>query len=238
MRVVINGENWGIYTNQEQFNKDFLRQWFGDANGARWKVPPNFSGGSGLMYLGDDLAQYKQNYLIKSADNDADWRKLVELCRACKRRRRNKREAEFDKLMNVDEMLWFLAVDNVLIDSDGYFSRASDYTLVSRHALQPVLHVLARQQRDPAGSPEGPGPGVPGGPGGPGGWRPGGPGGPGGGGQMDPLSQVGSSNRPLFTALLANPHWKARYLAHVRTIAETVAGLEHAGTGRSSSIGP
>ena len=65
VRVVINGENWGVYTNQEQFNKDFLRKWFGDANGARWKVPPNFSGGSGLMYLGDDLAQYKQNYLIK-----------------------------------------------------------------------------------------------------------------------------------------------------------------------------
>ena len=38
---------------------------------------------------------------------------------------------------------------------------------------------------------------------------------------MDPLSQVGSSNRPLITGLLTNPHWQARYLAHVRTIAET-----------------
>ena len=96
------------------------------------------------------IAQYKQNYEIKSTDNDADWRKLVELCRALQETPQDKREAEFDKLMNVDEMLWFLAVDNVLIDGDGYFSRASDYTLYLDNALQPVLHFLARQQRDAA----------------------------------------------------------------------------------------
>ena len=45
-------------------------------------MPPNFSGASGLMYLGDDIAQYKRNYDIKSKDDDADWGKLVELCRA------------------------------------------------------------------------------------------------------------------------------------------------------------
>ena len=129
VRVVISGENWGIYTNEEQFNKDFLRKWFGDANGARWRVPPNFSGASGLMFLGDDIEQYKQNYDIKSKDDDADWGKLVELCCALQETPQDKRESEFDHLMNIDEMLWFLAVDNVLGDSDGYFSRASDYTL-------------------------------------------------------------------------------------------------------------
>ena len=70
VRVVINGENWGIYTNEEQVNKDFLQKWFGDAKGARWKIPPNFSGASGLMFLGDDLQPYKQNYEIKTKDND------------------------------------------------------------------------------------------------------------------------------------------------------------------------
>ena len=164
VRVVINGENWGIYTNEEQFNKDFLRKWFGDANGARWRVPPNFSGGSGLMYLGDDLAQYKQNYVIKSKDNDADWRKLVELCRALQDTPQDKREAEFDKLMNVDEMLWFLAVDNVLIDGDGYFGRASDYSLyLDTHYNR--FYVFAYDNNETLRAPEGPGMGGPGGPG-------------------------------------------------------------------------
>ncbi len=210
VRVVINGESWGIYTNQEQFNKDFLRKWFGDANGARWKVPPNFSGGSGLMYLGDDLAPYKRNYLIKSSDNEADWRKLVALCRALEETPPDQREALFDKLMNVDEVLWFLAVDNVLSDEDGYFTRASDYTLyLDTHYDR--FYVFAHDNNESLRSIEGPGMGgFFGGPGGPGGEH----------GQMGPLSQVGSANRPLLTALLTNPHWKARYLAHVRTIAE------------------
>ena len=39
VRVVINGESWGIYINSQQFNKDFVKNWFGTTSGARWKVP-------------------------------------------------------------------------------------------------------------------------------------------------------------------------------------------------------
>jgi len=209
VRVVINGENWGIYTHEEQFNKDFLRQWFGDSNGARWKVPPNFSGGSGLKYLGEDLAPYKRNYVIKSPDNETDWRKLVQLCRALQDTPSEERESEFDKLLNVDQVLWFLAVDNVLVDGDGYFTRASDYTIYLDTRYD-RFYLFAHDNNESLRDPEGPGPGGPGGRGAPGE----------GSGELDPLSQVGSSNRPLLTALLANPAWKARYLAHVRTIAE------------------
>lgn len=289
VRVVINGENWGIYTNDEQVNKDFLKKWFGDSSGARWKIPPNFSGASGLMYLGDDLAQYKQNYEIKTKDNEEDWKKLVELCRVLKQTPVEQREAEFDKRLNVDEALWFLAVDNVLGDGDGYFSRASDYNLYLDKRFN-RFYLFSHDNNETFRSAEGPGmgPGGPGGFGGPGGRggrgggpgmmggpdggpgmmggpdggpgmqggpegrreggpdvlagpdggpdMPGGPGGgpggfggiggPGGGpgrtggGQLDPLSMVDSENRPLISALLSVPNYRARYLAHVRTITE------------------
>jgi hypothetical protein len=273
VRVVINGENWGIYTNDEQVNKDFLKKWFGDASGARWKIPPNFSGSSGLMYLGDDLAQYKQNYEIKTKDNDEDWKKLVELCRALKETPVAQREAELDKRLNVDEALWFLAVDNVLGDGDGYFSRASDYNLYLDKRFN-RFYLFSHDNNETFRSAEGPGmgPGGPGGFGGPGGrggrgggpgmmggpdggpdmqggpegrreggpdmlggpQGPGGFGGPGGGpsggpgggpgrggnSQLDPLSMVDSENRPLISALLSVPNYRARYLAHVRTITE------------------
>ena len=39
VRVVINGESWGVYLNAEQFNSDFVRDRFKDKGGARWKVP-------------------------------------------------------------------------------------------------------------------------------------------------------------------------------------------------------
>jgi len=39
VKVVINGESWGVYINEQQFNKDFIKEWFGSTRGARWKVP-------------------------------------------------------------------------------------------------------------------------------------------------------------------------------------------------------
>ena len=39
VKLVINGESWGIYVNSQQFNKDFLDEWFGTKGGVRWKVP-------------------------------------------------------------------------------------------------------------------------------------------------------------------------------------------------------
>ena len=40
VRVSINGESWGVYTNAQQFNKDFGRDFYGTPDGARWKAPP------------------------------------------------------------------------------------------------------------------------------------------------------------------------------------------------------
>jgi hypothetical protein len=39
VRVVINGESWGVYRNAEQYNKDLINEWFKTTDGARWKVP-------------------------------------------------------------------------------------------------------------------------------------------------------------------------------------------------------
>ena len=78
VRVVINGENWGIYQNVQQFNKEFLKENFNSTDGARWKAPgPNPQ--AGLAYLGDAPATYKQTYEIKSKDDASQWAALIEL---------------------------------------------------------------------------------------------------------------------------------------------------------------
>ena len=38
VKLVINGENWGVYINLQQYNKDFLAEWFGTRDGIRWKI--------------------------------------------------------------------------------------------------------------------------------------------------------------------------------------------------------
>ena len=68
-----------MYVSAQQFNKDFVREWFKTGDGARWKVPGSPGARGGLEYLGDDIEAYKRHYEIKTKDDAASWKALVEL---------------------------------------------------------------------------------------------------------------------------------------------------------------
>src|SRR5690606_9474647 len=81
VRVVINGESWGLYVSAQQFNKEFIKENFDTTKGVRWKVQGSPGGRGGLEYLGDDPEPYKQIYSIKSNDNEKSWKALIRLCK-------------------------------------------------------------------------------------------------------------------------------------------------------------
>lgn len=225
VRVVINGESWGVYVSAQQFNKDFLRDFYKTTDGARWKVPGSPNGRGGLEYLGDDLEPYKRIYEIKSKDDAASWRALANLTKVLNETPPDRLEAALAPILAVDEVLKFLALEVALVNADGYWTRASDYSLYRDTAGR--FHVMphdANETFGPGGGRGGPPPGGPGGPGGRGGMRgPGGPGGPGGGGgpELDPLIGIDDATKPLRSKLLAAPALKQRYLQYVREIATT-----------------
>ncbi|WP_193210508.1 CotH kinase family protein [Luteolibacter marinus] len=207
VRVVINGENWGVYVNQQQFNKDFIQENFRTSKGARWKVPGSPNGRGGLDYLGDDIAAYKTRYSMKSGDDD-DWKALIQLCKTLDETPADELEAALEPLLDIDATLWFLALDCALINSDGYWTRASDYTLYRDRdgRFHPVPHDMNEAFRAAGGGP---------------GFR--GRGGPQGGGngvKLDPLTAMDDPGKPLRSKLLAVPALRARYLEKVHTIAE------------------
>lgn len=245
VRVVINGESWGVYVSVEQFNKDFVQEHFpaskSKGSEARWKVKGSPGGRSGLEYIGDDIAPYKQRYQIKSKDDDKDWADLVNLCRVLNETPSDELEAAIRPILDVDAVLWFLALDVSLVNSDGYWTRASDYSIYKDP--KGIFHIIPHDMNEAfSGSLGGPGPGGPGGPG---------PGGPGGGGfgrapeeepetspppgeapaprrmgprgpayELAPLIGLDDATKPLRSKLLAVPSLRARYLANVRAIAE------------------
>lgn len=129
VRVVINGENWGIYCSAQQFNKDFTRDFFDTAQGARWKVPGSPGGKAGLEYLGEDIDQYKRLYDIKSKDSAESWRALIRLCKVLNETPTDKLEDALRPILDIDGTLKFLALEVALINNDGYWVRASDYSL-------------------------------------------------------------------------------------------------------------
>ena len=223
VRVVINGENWGIYQNVQQFNKEFLKENFNSTDGARWKAPgPNPQ--AGLAYLGDTAAIYKQIYEIKSKDDAAQWTALIELCKLLNQTPTNRITTALSPILDIDSALRFLALDNALVNNDGYWSRASDYSLYRDTAGK--FHIIPHDANEtfgegPAFGPRG-GPGGPGGFGGPGGGPGGfggrGPGGPGpiAGTNLDPL---GALDAPLRAKLLAVPELREKYMSYVRDTA-------------------
>ena len=88
VRLVVNGDDWGVYVNVQQFNSDYVRDAFGETGGDRWKVPSNpRSADGGLSWLGHDVAAYRAVYQIKSKDDDEAWAALVN-CVKCSAMRR------------------------------------------------------------------------------------------------------------------------------------------------------
>lgn len=163
MRVVINGESWGIYINSQQFNRDFLRDHYPTDAGVRWKVPGSPGGRGGMEYLGEDTAPYKRLYEIKTKDNPKAWTDLTAMFRVLNETPPEKLEATLSPLLDIDGALKFLALDVALVNSDGYWTRASDYNIYRDPKGR--FHVIPHDMNE-ALSDEGAGRGGRGGPGG------------------------------------------------------------------------
>ena len=220
VRVVINGENWGIYASAQQFDKHFTQEFFGSTQGHRWKVSGSPNGRGSLAYLGFEPAPYQKIYDLKGKDSGKAWKDLIQLTRVLNQTPADQLESALAPLLDIDGALRFLAVENALVNNDGYWIRTSDYALYQDP--QGRFHLVPHDMNEGFSRPGGPGFG-----GGPGGRRgPGGPGGPVGGGtridgvKLDPLHAAQDPNKPLISKLLAVPALRERYLGHVRTIAE------------------
>ena len=235
VRVVINGENWGVYANTEQFNADFVQERFGSRRGARWKVPGSPWGRGGMEYLGEDVATYRSIYDIKSSDQPAAWRALIAFFKVLNTTPLDGLEKALEPVLDVDGALRFLALEVALVNTDGYWTRASDYNIYQDprgrfHVLPHDVNEAFEEESLGGGRGRGlpPGAGAPrGGPPPPAGLPalpPGLPPFPATFGmatvELDPLVGLDDTTKPLRSRLLAVPALRARYLGYVRDIAE------------------
>jgi spore coat protein CotH len=131
MRVVINGENWGLYVNSQQFDKIFLNEAFDTKGGIRWKKPADPRQGGGLKYDGDSAADYKGFYQLKtnvdSEEEQEAWDHYIQFAKTLATAPVDQLEEALEPYLDIDQALWFLAMENTFIDADGYWVRASDF---------------------------------------------------------------------------------------------------------------
>lgn len=210
VRVVINGENWGVYASAQQFDKTFLEEHFKTTKGTRWKVPQG--GGSslgGFTYAGDDPGSYRLSFQIKSKEEPAAWQALVGLATVLRDTPPAQLEAALAPRLDIDEYLRFLAVDNVMAGGDGFYQRAADYSLY----LDPDgrFHFTFHDSNEMFS------------------WG-GGRRGPGSGGVfLNPLFAQDDASKPIISKILAAPALRAKYLGYVRDIADRWLNWETVG---------
>ena len=89
----------------------------------------NPGGDAGLRYFGDDIKPYRERFTIKSKDDEQAWRDLVTLCKTLEQTPPEKLQAALEPMLDIDGTLRFLALDVALVNMDGYWVRASDYSL-------------------------------------------------------------------------------------------------------------
>jgi hypothetical protein len=209
VRLYINDQDWGIYQNVQQLNKDFLEEWYESNDGVNFRadIPDGGSTGPGgppgmwgdgtaaLNFLGTDTAQYQKYYTLKSSDQPDPWQKLIRACSALNQTPVSHLENVVPLYFDVDKILWHLACEIAFSDDDSYVYKGKmDY-----YAYQDAeTERFATYDYD--------------------------------GNSVMKSQNVNWSafyneqkiNYPLLNRLLAVPAYRQRYLAHLRTIIRTL----------------
>lgn len=121
-KVYINDQYLGLYTSAEDVDNVFLDEHYNYEKGIMFKCDPDWraerpdhcpeADKASLMYLGEDSLCYKGLYELKS---DWGWSELIRLTEALQ-----EPDAELEKLLDIEQALWMLAFDNVLVNLDSY----------------------------------------------------------------------------------------------------------------------
>jgi len=205
--VYVNDQLFGLYTNVEAVNKDFISKHYSSRQNAFFKCNPehldlNGENSNLSMSAGKDTAAYFPLYDIRS---DNGWQELVNLIDTL-----NNNVDDIENLLNVDRVLWMHALNYALVNFDSYIGYAQNYYLYRDNygRFNPILWDLnmsfgsfrftdaseyyqgfSVQQAA----------------------------------LMDPLTHLNKVSvypRPLIRKLLENDRYKKMYMAHLRTVME------------------
>jgi hypothetical protein len=202
VHLYINNQDWGLYPNIQQINKDFLSEWYLSNNGANFRAdkPPGTAGGGGggwgdgtaaLNYFADTTA-YKTKYTLKSSDAvPLPWLTLKTVCDKLNNTPVAQLPLILPDYLDIDRTLWVLASEIAFSDDDSYVYKGKmDYYTY----YEPETGRFVPQEYD-------------------------------GNSVMQTSRATWSAfynatnaNYPLLNKLLNVPEWRQRYLAHLRTI--------------------
>lgn len=199
VNVWINDTLIGLYTNNEDPDRHFVRSHFLSGDGARFKGRlTDSSQMCGWKYFGPDSTAYRHYYELQS---DSGWRELVAMLDTL-----NNHPEMVERVLNLDRHLWMLAFDILLVNLDAPINMPQNFYLFRDPAgrFNPVVWDLNESFgafRDL--------------------W-------PGGilsvtqMQQLDPFLRLAEPEYPIVSRVLTSPRAQRMYVAHMKTMIEEV----------------
>lgn len=205
-KLYVNEEYIGVYVNLESIDKQFMASHFGSGDNSFFKAGVDYKPETpvtckqnifGSLEFEENLECYKGNFEMNSAGG---WSDLQDLTRIL-----NKESDKIERVLDVDNTLWMLALNNVMVNLSSYTGNYSQnyYLYKDNHGrFQPVhwdlnlafgsfkntgkgsdLEIKDLQN-------------------------------------LDPLLHSDNPYKPLISQLLKDAFYKKVYLAHIRQIVE------------------
>jgi len=219
--LYINDQFWGVYTNVEAVDRQFIERHHWTSTGPLFKGSPQtldlFGENANLSDSpGDILAPYFELYELKS---DWGWVELYGLIQTL-----NDFPDQVEEVLDVDRTLWMHALNYALVNFDSYIGYAQNYYLYADHhgRFQPIPWDMnmsfasfrltdASEFYDGFSIEEAK--------------------------TMDPLTHLNNVSvfpRPLMRNLFENDTFRRMYMAHLRTIVvEDFAGGAYIESGQA-----
>ncbi len=206
IRLSLNGQDWGLYPNIQAVDKAFLDEWFLSNDGPLIRATRQTTGipgggwgdgTAGMNFLGVDTNLYKNYYYLKSSDLAYPWTYLMRACSVLAQTNAGSIDTA-QAYLDIDKILWFLAMENIFTDDDSYVYKGKmDYIVYyePETGLTTPLEYDGNSTFTTNNATSS---------------------------SWGPFKNVTNANYPLLNKLLNIPQWRQRYLAHYRTLLQEV----------------
>lgn len=125
--LTLNGQNWGVYINVQQYDKKLLGDWFDNNDGMRVKCA-NTPNGPGLVYNGTTQAGYFGYEMKDTGGLALPWAALGAACNAVTNGSMTN-WLSMDDTFAVDRSSWSVVLENLLTDDDSYSNKGADFVI-------------------------------------------------------------------------------------------------------------
>jgi hypothetical protein len=207
-KLYVNDEYIGVFINMESIDKQFLSNNYGSNTGPFFKAGVDYKQEAtaaaecrqnifGSLEYEDNLECYKGNFELYAQNG---WNELQEFTRVL-----GKEPGKIEKMLDVDQTLWMLALNNVMVNLNSYSGNHSTNYYLYRDG-NGRFHPIVWDLNLAFGSYKNTGSGsdldlkaLQ---------------------NLDPLLHADNPYKPLISQLLSDSYYKKVYLSHIRQILE------------------